>query len=54
MGDAVKGGDVNICGAKVYVVAYRCVVLLCAGRGGGGSVGGVGGHVLVDHGRAFM
>ena len=54
MGDAVKGGDVNICGAKVYVVADRCVVLLCAGRGGGGSVRCVVGHVLVDHGRAFM
>ena len=54
VGDAVKGGDVNICGAKVYVVAYGCAVLLCAGRGGGGSVGGVVGHVLVDHGRAFM
>ena len=54
MGDAVKGGDVNICGAKVYVVADGRVVLLCAGRGGGGSVGGVGGHVLVDHGRAFV
>ena len=35
----------NICGAKVYVVAYRCVVLLCVGRGGGGSVGGVIGQV---------
>ena len=54
MGDAVKGGDVNICGAKVYVVVYRCVVLLCAGRGGGGSVGGVCGNMLVEHGRAFV
>ena len=44
----------TIGGAKVYVVVYGCVVLLCAGRGGGGSVGGVVGHVLVDHGRAFM
>ena len=29
--DAVKGGDVDICGAKVYVVADWCVVVLCAG-----------------------
>ena len=36
-GDAVKGGDVKICRAKVYVVAYWCIVLLCAGRGGGGG-----------------
>ena len=54
MGDAVKGGDVNICGAKVYVVVDGCVVLLCVGRGGGGGVWGVSGHMLVDHGRAFM
>ena len=54
MGDAVKGGDVNICGAKVYVVVDRCVVLLCAGRGGGGSVGGVCGNMLIEQGRAFV
>ena len=54
MGDAVKGGDVNSCGAKVYVVVDRCIVLLCARCGGGGRVGGVGGHMLVNHGRAFM
>ena len=39
MWEVVKGGDVHIGGAKMYVVAYGCVVLLCAGRGGGGSVG---------------
>ena len=54
MGDAVKGGDVNSCRAKVYVVVDRCVVLLCARCGGGGRVGGVGGHMLVNHGCAFM
>jgi len=52
--DAVKGGDVDICGAKVYVVAAWCVVVLCAGCGGCGRVGSVGGHVLVNHGRAFV
>ena len=45
---------VDICGAKVYVVVDRCVVLLCARCGGGGRVGGVGGHMLVNHGCAFM
>ena len=54
MGEAVKGGDVNICGAKVYVVADGCVVVLWAGCGGGGRVRGVGGHMLVNHGCAFM
>ena len=52
--DAVKGGDVNIGGAKVYVVVYGCVVLLCAGRGGGGSIGCVCGNMLVEQGRAFV
>ena len=54
MRDAVKGGDVDICGAKVYVVADWCVVVLCAGCGGGGRVRGVSGHMLVNHGRAFV
>ena len=54
MGDAVKGGDVDVCGAKVYVVTDGCVVVLCTGCGCGGRVGGVGGHMLVNHGRAFM
>ena len=44
----------DICGAEVYVVVYGCVVLLCAGRGGGDSVGGVCGNMLVEHGCAFM
>ena len=47
MWKAVKGGDVHIGGAKVYVVLYGCSVVWCAGRWGGVSVRDVCGYMLV-------